>query len=53
MQGTLYGLKFMHEKDFAHLDVKLENLLLNFSNESLLADYGHTVKNARVCSSTK
>ena len=38
----LMGVDFMHSRDFVHLDIKHDNILLNQANEPKLADFGFT-----------
>lgn len=38
------GLYYLHEKGFAHRDVKLPNLLLSKDGQLKISDFGHTVK---------
>jgi BR serine/threonine kinase len=38
----LMGVHFMHSRDFVHLDIKHDNILLNQANEPKLADFGFT-----------
>lgn len=38
----IHGVHYMHSRDFAHLDIKHDNILLNGANEPKLADFGFT-----------
>ena len=38
----LMGVDFMHSRDFVHLDIKHDNILLDQANEPKLADFGFT-----------
>ena len=38
----LKGLQFMHSRDFVHLDIKHDNILLDRKNIPKLADFGFT-----------
>lgn len=38
----VHGLDYMHSRDFAHLDIKHDNILLNEYNVPKLADFGFT-----------
>lgn len=52
----LMGMHFMHSRDFVHLDIKHDNILLNQANEPKLADFGftkHVTGNISVWSCTK
>lgn len=38
------GLQYMHSNNVAHLDLKLENILLTTNNKVKLCDFGHTLQ---------
>lgn len=42
-QNICKAIKFMHDLDMAHLDVKPDNILLDFDGNSKLCDFGNTV----------
>lgn len=35
------GLMFMHSRDYAHLDVKPDNILIDYAGNAVVADFGH------------
>jgi len=44
MQQVLWSLQYMHERGYAHGDVKGANLMLKNDNEAYLVDYGLAFK---------
>lgn len=44
-QSILLGLKYLHDQNIWHRDVKMENILLNNRNEAVLTDFGLAIKN--------
>jgi serine/threonine protein kinase len=44
LQGCLRGLKFLHEKDMIHGDIKTANFLVDQNDVVKLADFGMTVR---------
>lgn len=38
------GLKHLHEKGFAHRDLKMENILINKNKNIKIIDFGFSVK---------
>lgn len=40
LQGVCSGLKYIHEKQLCHLDIKLSNVLINEEGKVLLCDFG-------------
>lgn len=36
----LSGLSYLHKNNFAHRDMKLENILIDFDNHAVLSDFG-------------
>lgn len=40
---VIYGLQFMHNKEYGHRDIKLENILI-FGNRYQICDFDRTMK---------
>jgi serine/threonine protein kinase len=43
-EGCLQAMKYLHEKEFVHCDVKTANFLVDSNDEVKLADFGMTVR---------
>jgi serine/threonine protein kinase len=43
-EGCLQAMKYLHEKDFVHCDVKTANFLVDSNDQVKLADFGMTVR---------
>lgn len=40
VRQMMQGLKYMHDKEWAHRDLKVENVLIGFDDRALLSDFG-------------